>query len=230
MTKPFLAIGLLMLAWCASAQAAETDSKAEIQDAALAAVVAESAAAGVLDQARTRKLLRAMFSDDKVDSQEQGLIAALMQAGGKPVPVSLASGQLVQMPAPDPKGRALLELAVSPVDMETLWLTDEAGMAKLIELAGLNTTYYRQVYDFVVGKLYKIYRNTPDDANRYEPLRGALSKAWELTKGLDLSQRRLGAKLLHYAMKDINRKTNNGIPDYLYDWLKPNGPVVTKGT
>jgi hypothetical protein len=229
MSRLIVLLGLLGMAPLTSTWANETDGKATVGQAALAREVSESAAAGVLDAARTRKLLRAILLDTRTDPQEQDLVAELRRPGSEPVAVELPSGQTVQLPAPDTGGRALFDLFVQPVDLEALWLKDGESMVKLAEMGYWSGPVRRQIVAFVGSKYHEDWKVGAAISNGYQPLRGTLDKSWALIKDQDPVSRRLAAALLYDAMKEVDRARNDSLPDFLYNWLNPAGEFVRKG-
>lgn len=212
-----------------SAWATQTDGKAVASHSALAREVSESAAAGVLDAARTRKLLRAILLDNQANPQELDLIAELRLPGTDPVTVELPSGQTVQLPAPDAGGRALLDLFTQPVDLNVLWLKDGESMVKLAEMAHWSSLSRRQIVAYAGTKLHQDWEAGATLGNNYQPLRGTLDRAWSLIKDLEPTNRRMAASLLYDAMKEVDRARNDSLPDFLYGWLNPAGEIVRKG-
>lgn len=229
MGRKFILMGLLALTSSASASATQTDGQAVVSHASLVREVTESASAGRLDVARTRKLIQIILFDGNSDPQEQDLVAELRRPEGTAVSVTLPSGQIVQLPAPDAGGRALLELFVQPPDPSMLWLKDGDSMVKLAEIASWSSLANRQIRDFVANRLHEDWKGGATISNNYQPLRGTLERAWSLIKDLEPESRRRAAGLLYSSMKDVDRARNDSLPDFIYSWLNPAGEFVRKG-
>lgn len=219
---------LLALLSSTGAWAVQPDGKAVANHPSLVREITESASAGVLDIARTRKLIRAIMMDNQYDAQEQDMVTELMRPGFEALAVATPSGEIVQLRAPDADARALLELFVQPPDLNALWLKDGGSMVKLAEMAHWSSSARRQVMAFAGAKLHEDWKSATIH-NSYQPLRGTLDHAWSMIKDVEPVRRRLAAGVLYDAMREVDRARNDSLPDFLYNWLNPSGEFVRKG-
>ena len=175
-------------------------------------------------QAEAKNIRTSVLQDGKIDQNEASLLKALTKDSGE---VNVSAAQTADFSPSDlkfgaVKGKAkeVVETLTKPSDLNKLWDQGAEGWKKIIDLSTLSPESKSNITKFTANKLYSSWQKS-NVYNMYKPLRDDLAQAYNTVKNSDSETLNQGRELLHDAMKMIDNKIDDKVPDYLYNWLQP---------
>jgi hypothetical protein len=212
-------VALTALAPSARAQSlAPPDQKAIVEDQAVADILKATSAAAAIDEASARKFGPMLFRDGTLSANERDLLQELLAMEGDKVTITPPSGESFTVPPLSRQARAFLSL-VQPPDLSLLWLRGPAQMKQLVDVTVLDPVITRRVTAYIGSRLALVWMNSTL-SDGFRPFRDAVSIAVRQLQQTDPDTERAGRALVYEAARDLDRATQDAIPNYLYDYLR----------
>lgn len=169
-------------------------------------------------------LKTAMLRDKKVDDVEADLLRELTQSQFRSIAVTKegsSTEKITTFPTSGNTKKILLEILHPPLDLAKAWTQDSAGWNNMIKTYNKDAAEQARVTNFLVGRLGEDWAAS-NMANGYKPLRDRIGKlyGYSNSQGSDANS---GKSLLYKAMLQLDRREADKIPDFIYNWVRPEG-------
>ncbi|MBF2053501.1 MAG: hypothetical protein IGS03_08560 [Candidatus Sericytochromatia bacterium] len=120
------------------------------------------------------------------------------------------------------EAQSTLNTIKQPINLDRLWSNGSEGLTEMIELSSISPATRQAVTQFVAGKFLQSW-NSSSVTNGYAPLRETLSNAYSAIQNSDPETNTNGRWLYYNAMKMVDNRAGDRIPDMLYNWIRPGG-------
>lgn len=181
---------------------------------------------GSITEAGVKELKASILKDKVIDASEQDLIYELTQDTARNVSVYTAGGQApvaVTYPAKGPAKQALTDILNQNERVEENWSAGAEGFKKLTAIYSRSPEDAQRIVNFAADKLSEAWGNS-SMGNGYKPLRDLIGSVYGFATapGANVDA---GRNILHSAMKQVDQKANDKIPDFFYNWVRPGGYI-----
>lgn len=180
---------------------------------------------GALTPADAAALLAAIRQDGTIDPGERDLLGELTQTDVRTIFIRREGA------APDaPRGtafpaagdtRRVLLAALNP-ELDAIWAKPKHGWPELVARAGEDYAAREHVLGYIQTKLGEKWAESTLE-NRYQPFRDLLGELDSDIFGNTAADQAAARKLLHEAAKGVDVEAHDNVPDYLYNWIAPDG-------
>lgn len=179
---------------------------------------------GSLTQSDTQELATAIMADQVVDDPERDLLEEMTQSQFRNItvtPVGDTTRLVKTFPTSGNAKKVLLNVLNPQLDLDAAW-TRGAGGWKDISLAFNNGPEQEtRVLAFVQGKLAEQWEAS-NMGNGYKPIRDMIGKLYGYSNAAG-ADTKTGRTILYRAMGQLDRSTSDAVPDFLYNWTRPEG-------
>ncbi len=181
---------------------------------------------GPLSDADAQLLADAIQRDGSVDPAEADLLRELTQdrvrsitftQDGVRVPVG---HELVLFPASGKASQILKDVLYSPADLTAAWAKPNHGWIELLARYRLGSEYEQDVVDFVESRLGEQWALS-SMANSMKPIRNLVGDCYDASMKAGGENVETGRVLLFRAMRQLDERNGDKVPDFLYNWVKP---------
>lgn len=186
---------------------------------------------GPLTDADATRIKTAILKDNKVDEAEADLLQEIMGGGGNiDVSAKKESGfspSDIQFNKTASAGAKKILESIKPLDdkdIAALWNGGPAGFAKLVDAYSTSSQNAEKITKFIGDEVLKTWDKS-SLGNGYAPLRSLISSSTDNLGKLQGTQNEQGRKMLHGGMAQADKKVNDAIPDFLYNWIRPGGYI-----
>jgi|GEM_PF-5258898 len=186
-----------------------------------------------------RALVIAMLGDERIDPAERAFLGEVVKPSFRVKVVAPADGQgpareVVFLGSYQPQARALLERfippagsdqpAMTPLMRRYFWIwTGVNGWKRAITHAGSGPAGRREMIDVLKGWLGEKW-SASNTANNFGPLRDELASFKNTLAQLKGADYALGRGLLLESCQELDKASNDAVPDFLYAEFKDMPP------
>ncbi len=179
----------------------------------------------ILTETDVRELAAAINKDGTIDPVEEDLLAELTQNRIRSVTITRQRARdtdrpVVLFPQSGNRARMLKEVLSPRLDLSAQWAKPDHGWVTLLGEFQREPSYQPALVDFVAARLGEQWALS-NMANAYRPLRDDISKCYDMTMRAGGTNVSAGRILLFGAMDQLDRKQQDRVPDFLYNWIKP---------
>jgi hypothetical protein len=177
------------------------------------------------DEAQT--LQKAILKDGHIDSAESDLLQELTQDKFQSIKVSAQKSadfhpdDLSLAPVNGAMKQDLQTLRTHPEELNRLWAGGSDGLGEMVKLYSTSPQAKNMIMNFIGQKFQDAWKNS-DVMNGYGPLRDLIGQSFNTLKSSDPETARNGRQMLFDAAQALDRYLGGSVPDFLYNWLKPN--------
>ena len=198
---------------------ARPDGRVVVDDERVAAILSQTANAGVISEAAVRAFGPLLYEDNSLTPSESDLIVELLDNRYGTVGITAPDGSQFLVPQLTPAAHAFLSLS-DPPDLNLMWMSGPVGMKQLIDVTLLNPHVRAQVQQYIAEQLYGGWA-VAEVSGSLRAIRATLSAAISQWRLSDPETERRGRRFLYNAMLAIERVSNGELPDDLYAGLVP---------
>jgi len=209
----------------APAHAAIDGKVAGLNEAAFAALsTVKQRNPGSLTQRDAQELATAIMADQVVDDAERDLLEEMTQSQFRNITVTPAGDTARSVKTYPTAGNAkkLLQGVLNPLlDLDAAWTQGASGWMDMCIEFKKGSEQEARVVGFVQGKLAEQWEAS-NMSNGYKPIRDMIGKLYGYSNSAG-GDTNTGRTILYRAMNQLDRSASDGVPDFLYNWTRPDG-------
>lgn len=181
---------------------------------------------GSLTERDTKELAAAIMADDLLDDSERDLLEEMTQSQFRNITVTPAGagGRSVQTFPVVGNAKKVLQGVLNPqLDLDAAWTQGASGWKDMIGAFKKSSEQETRIVAFVQGKLAEQWE-VSNLGNGYKPLRDMIGKLYGYSNAAG-ADTETGRTILYRAMNQLDRSASDGVPDFLYNWIRPGGQL-----
>lgn len=179
---------------------------------------------GSLTERDAQELATAIMADKVVDDPERDLLEEMTQSQFRNITVTPADGSARSVRTFPTVGKAekVLQGVLNPeLDLSAAWSQEASGWRDIIAEFKKSPDQEAGVVAFVQGKLADQWEAS-NMSNGYKPIRDIIGKLYGYSNSAE-ADTKTGRTILYRAMSQLDRSTSDAVPDFLYNWTRPEG-------
>ena len=179
-----------------------------------------------LTERDAQEIAGAIMADQVVDDSEKDLLEELTQSQFRNITVTLAGDSNLVVRSFPTVGNAkkVLQRVLKPeLDLDAAWTQGASGWADMSDAFKKSPEQETRVVAFVQGKLAEEWEAS-NLGNGYKPIRDMIAKLYGYSNSAG-ADTKTGRTILHRAMAQLDRSASDGVPDFLYNWTRPDGSL-----
>lgn len=179
---------------------------------------------GSLTERDARELAAAIMADQAVDDAERDLLEEMTQSMFRSITVTLAGDTARSVrtyPSSGNAKRSLQGVLNPPLDFEAAWTKGASGWMEMCIEFKKGAQQEAGVVGFVEGKLAEQWEAS-NLGNGYKPIRDLIGKLYGYSNAAE-ADAKTGRTILYRAMNQLDRSASDAVPDFLYNWTRPEG-------
>ncbi len=227
--RPRIVLGFLLFAAPALALAAAPafvpNRAGFAEDERVAVTLHAISEAKRFDEAAARRLMPILLVDG-LSPEEQDIYYEII-AARTPIQIRAPFGPPFPLPPPDGAAREYMTLLKTVVESPNLqatldarWLAGGREMKDLVDISTFGSQLNNAILTYVTRKLAADV-TTGNVAEGFTALKDNVTKVRAQLAMTDIDTERRGKTLLYNALRDIDGRMSNSIPDELYADMKP---------
>lgn len=209
----------------APAHAAIDGKVAGLNETAFAALSAvKQRNPGSLTQVDAQELASAMMADHIVDAPEKDLLEEMTQSQFRNItvtPMGDNTRSVKTFPTVGNAKKVLLGVLNPRLDLNAAWSRGSGGWTEMCLEFKKGAEQEAPVVAFVQGKLAEQWEAS-NMSNGYKPIRDMIGKLYGYSNSAG-ADTKTGRTILYRAMSQLDRSTSDAVPDFIYNWTRPEG-------
>lgn len=181
---------------------------------------------GSLTERDARELAAAIMADQVVDDSERDLLEEMTQSQFRNITVTPTGDPSRSVRTFPTVGNAkkLLQGVLNPqLDLDGAWTQGASGWKDMCIEYQKGPAQEARVVGFVQGKLAEQWEAS-NLGNGYKPIRDMIGKLYGYSNSAG-ADTKTGRTILYRAMDQLDRSASDGVPDFLYNWIRPGGSL-----
>ena len=173
-----------------------------------------------------RKIGAIVMADGVLDAQEREFLEELMHPRARAINIFNAkdnTATLVFASVGYTVRPIFVDIIAPPVDFATAWEGGATGWAVIVKEVSKGGYYESRATKFVMTKLDEAWALSTT-TNAYKPFRDVVNVRYAFAKAMPKGEAEAGRLLLHSASARVDWKYEDKLPDFLYNWIKPETP------
>lgn len=182
---------------------------------------------GAFTEVDAKELGAAIMADGLIDPAERDLLEELTQSQFRsitttPPGVTLPSDRKVMSyPVSGNAKKRLQDVLNPPLDLSGAWGRGAEGWNEITAEYRKSQTQEARVVSFVQDRVLEAW-NQSNMGNGYKPLRDLIGRYYGYSNSLG-GDAATGRTILYKACNGADRSNNDQIPDFIYNWVRPDG-------
>lgn len=182
---------------------------------------------GTFNEVDANELGAAIMADALIDPVERDLLEELTQSQFRsitttPPGVTLPSDRkVISYPVSGNAKKRLQDVLNPPLDLSGAWGRGAEGWKEITAEYRKSQTQEARVVSFVQNKVMDAWEQS-NMGNGYKPLRDLIGRYYGYSNSLS-GDAATGRTILYKACNGADRSSNDQIPDFIYNWVRPNG-------
>lgn len=179
---------------------------------------------GSLTQGDAQEIATAIMADQVVDDPERDLLEEMTQSQFRNItvtPVGETTRLVKTFPTVGNAKKVLLNVLNPQLDLDAAWAQGAGGWKDISLAFNKSTEQEARVVAFVQGKLAEQWEAS-NLGNGYKPIRDMIGKLYGYSNAAG-ADTKTGRTILYRAMNQLDRSTSDAVPDFLYNWTRPEG-------
>ena len=179
---------------------------------------------GSLTQRDTQELATAIMADQVVDDPERDLLEEMTQSQFRNItvkPVGDTPRLVMTFPTSGNAKRVLLNVLNPQLDLGAAWAQGAGGWKDISLAFNKSPEQEARVVAYVEGKLAEQWAAS-NMGNGYKPIRDMIGKLYGYSNAAG-ADTKTGRTILYRAMGQLDRNASDAVPDFLYNWTRPEG-------
>ncbi len=181
---------------------------------------------GSLTERDAQELAAAILADQVLDDPERDLLEEMTQSQFRNITVTPAGDttrRVSTFPTVGNAKKALKGVLNPQLDLDASWTQGAVGWKDMITEFKKNSDQEARVVAFVQGKLAEQWEAS-NLGNGYKPLRDMIGKLYGYSNSAG-ADTETGRAILYRAMDQLDDSASDGVPDFLYNWIRPGGQL-----
>lgn len=177
---------------------------------------------GSLTERDAQELAAAIMADEIVDDAERDLLEEMTQSQFRNItvtPTGDASRRAMTFPTVGNAKKVLQNVLNPQLDLDAAWAQAAVGWKDIIVEFKKSPAKEAGVVAFVQGKLAEQWE-VSNLGNGYKPLRDMIAKLYGYSNSAG-ADTETGRAILYRAMDQLDENASDGVPDFLYNWIRP---------
>lgn len=179
---------------------------------------------GSLTQVDAQDIATAIMADQVVDDPERDLLEEMTQSQFRNItvtPVGDGVRRVTTFPTVGNAKKLLLNVLNPQLDLDAAWSQGAGGWKDICLAYKKSTDQETRVVAFVQGKLAEQWE-VSNLGNGYKPIRDMIGKLYGYSNAAG-ADTKIGRTILYRGMNQLDRSTADAVPDFLYNWTRPEG-------
>ena len=179
---------------------------------------------GSLTQRDMQELATAIMADQVVDDAERDLLEEMTQSQFRNItvtPVGDTTRLVKTYPASGNAKKVLLSVINPQLDLGAAWTRGADGWKDISLAFTKSPDQEAGVVAYVEGKLAEQWE-VSNLGNGYKPIRDMIGKLYGYSNAAG-ADTKTGRTILYRAMNQLDRNASDAVPDFLYNWTRPEG-------
>lgn len=179
---------------------------------------------GSLTERDAQEIATAIMADKVVDDEERDLLEEMTQSQFRNITVTPAvdTGRRVStFPTVANAKKVLLSVLNPQLDLDAAWANGAGGWKDISLEFNKNPDQEARVVAYVQGKLAEQWEAS-NLGNGYKPIRDMIGKLYGYSNAAG-ADTKTGRTILYRAMNQMDRSAADAVPDFLYNWTRPEG-------
>jgi len=179
---------------------------------------------GSLTQVSAKELATAIMADQVVDDAERDLLEEMTQSQFRNItvtPVGDTTRLVKTFPSVGNAKKVLRDVLNPELDLDAAWTQGAGGWRDMSLAFNKSLDQETRVVAFVQGKLAEQWE-VSNLGNGYKPIRDMIGKLYGYSNAAG-ADTKTGRTILYRAMNQLDRNASDAVPDFLYNWTRPEG-------
>lgn len=179
---------------------------------------------GSLTQRDTQELATAIMADQVVDGPERDLLEEMTQSQFRNItitPIGDTTRRVMTFPTSGNAKKVLLSVLNPQLDLGVAWSQGAGGWKDICLAYNKSPDQEARVVAYVEGKLAEQWEAS-NMGNGYKPIRDMIGKLYGYSNAAG-ADTKTGRTILYRAMGQLDRNASDAVPDFLYNWTRPEG-------